>query len=73
MLREGRKFRSISVAPARRHNWTRRNTACGMPELCGISGLTANYSPTTVATLENQPKQGLLAGLKQSDRFEIKT
>ncbi|HEX8396456.1 MAG TPA: hypothetical protein VF644_03360 [Pyrinomonadaceae bacterium] len=40
-----------------------------MPEVCGFVGLAASYSPTA---LENQPKQGLLAGLKTSDRFEIK-
>jgi hypothetical protein len=40
-----------------------------MPEVCGFVGLAASYSPIA---LENQPKQGLLVGLKTSDRFEIK-
>lgn len=70
MLRDCRKFRSIFADATRRHNWTRRNAGCGMPEVCGFVGLGASYSPNR---LENQPKQGLLAGLNTSDRFEIKT
>ena len=69
MLRDCRDFRNISTEATRRHNWSRRTVGCGMPEVCGFVGLAASYSPTA---LENQPKQGLLAGLNTSDRFEIK-
>ena len=69
MLRDCRNFRSISADTTRRHSWSRRNVGCGMTEVCGFAGLAASYSPTA---LGNQPKQGLLAGLKTSDRFEIK-
>jgi hypothetical protein len=70
MLRNGRKFKDISADATRRHIWTRRsNVGYGMPEVCDLGDSTASYCPTA---LENQPKQGLLAGLKQSDRFEIK-
>ena len=69
MLRDCRKFRSISADATRRHSWSRRNVGCGMPEVCGFAGLAGSYSPTA---LENQPKQGLLADLNKSDRFEIK-
>ena len=69
MLRDCRNFRSISADATRRHSWSRRNVGCGMSEVCGFVGLAASYSPTA---LENQPKEGLLAGLNTSDRFEIK-
>ncbi|HEX8265367.1 MAG TPA: hypothetical protein VF596_08065 [Pyrinomonadaceae bacterium] len=69
MLRDSRNFRSISADAARRHSWSRRNVGCGMPEVCGFVGLATSYS---CAALDNQPKQGLLAGLNTSDRFEIK-
>jgi|GEM_PF-5515749 len=69
MLRDCRNFRSISADATRRHSWSRLNVGCGMPEVCGFANLAASYSPTA---LENQPKQGLLAGLNTSDRFEIK-
>ncbi len=68
MLRDCRKFRSISADATRRHSWSRRNVGCGMHEVCGFA-LAASYNPTA---LENQPKQGLLADLNKSDRFEIK-
>lgn len=69
MLKDCRKFRSIFADATRRHNWSRRNVGCGMPEVCGFVGLTASYC---LIALENQPKQNLLAGLSGSDRFEIK-
>ena len=69
MLRDCRNFRSISTEITRRHIAARRERSCGIPEVCGFAGLAASYSPTA---LENQPKQGLLAGLNTSDRFEIK-
>ena len=69
MLKDCRKFRSISAEPTRRHNWSRRNVGCGMPEVCGFVGLTASYC---LIALENQPKHESLAGLNKSDRFDIK-